>query len=98
MSNHHTAELPIMLTNNEVSFVIEFCGDDLEIDTKLKLEFARTQKDSDATVLLTSTELRYLSDLLLTKAEQAPGEAREWAEEITTWIAEQAYKKREVLH
>ncbi len=89
MLKTHTAKLPIALTNDEIHFIIELCTHELDIDTKLKLEFARTWKDNSVTISMTPAELHALVELLLRKAEHANEDVRDWAEDIATWLTEQ---------
>lgn len=88
-----TTELSIALTQDEVSFIIELCDHDLDLEVQLKLEFARMWKDKDGTLLLTPTQLQSLIDTLIKKSEQACKDVREWAEDIATWLVEQSHKQ-----
>lgn len=93
-----TAEFSVALTQDEISFIIELCGCDLDIDIQLKLELARMWKKAHGSLSFTLTQLHSVIELLLQKSEQANSEVQEWADDIATWLSEQVYKRREVMH
>lgn len=98
MLQHQTNELPIPLADDEIQFIIELCGNDLDIDVKLKLEFARILRGKEVTISFTIAESQSLVELLLKKAEHAQDDVRKWAKDIAVWLTERTHKQSEIMH
>lgn len=93
------AELSIVLTRDEISFIKELCGCELDIDIQLKFELTRMWKSQEGTLWLTGRQLESLVGVLLRQSEHAHEDIREWAQDIATWLVEQSHKiGDEVIH
>lgn len=88
-----TAGLPIVLTQEQVSFIIELCDHDLNIDVQLKLEFARMWNDKDKTISLTPIELRSLINILLKKSENTPSHVKKLVRDIVSRLKKPLHTK-----
>jgi len=89
MSQGH---IPVLLTEAECKFIVEFCDGKIGIDLSLKLGLAKANgAAAKAVVRFTSGELSRLIDVLRLNAalETTSTGASEWADYLLKWDDEE---------